>query len=175
MRVSAIAVISKNRALGKGGGLLFHVPGDLPRFKIITSGHPVIMGRKTFESKEINKVALPNRVNIVVTRDPSYKAEGVVVVRSVEEAIKVAKKVEANPPSSAQGGLRRGEGEIFIIGGGQIYKEAWPYIDKLYLTVVDVKAEGDTYFPDYTDFSKVVFREEHEEKGLKYTFLELAK
>lgn len=159
MKVSAIAVISRNRALGKGGGLLFHIPGDLPRFKRITSGHPVIMGRKTFESKEINKKALPNRMNIVVTRDPSYRVEGVVVVRGVEEAIEKASEKE--------------EYEIFIIGGGQIYKEVWPYIDKLYLTVVDTEAEGDTYFPYYSDFKKVVFQEEHEEKGLKYTFLEL--
>ncbi|MBU4017190.1 dihydrofolate reductase [Patescibacteria group bacterium] len=173
MKISAIAVISKNRVLGKDGRLLFHVPGDLPRFQKITSGHPVIMGRRTFESKEINKRALSNRVNIVVTRDSSYRAEGVVVARSVEEAIEKAKKAEVNPPTSAQGGLWRGEGEIFIIGGGQIYKEAWQYVDKLYLTVVDVEAEGDTYFPDYSDFTKVVFREEHEEKGLRYAFLEL--
>ena len=173
MKISAIAVVTKNRVLGKDNKLLFHVPGDLPRFKKITSGHPVIMGRKTFESKEINKKALPSRLNIVITRDPSYRAEGVNVCSSVEEAIEKGKKAESNPPSSAQGGLRRGEGEIFIIGGGQIYKEAWPYVDKLYLTVVDTVEEGDTYFPDYSDFKKVVFREEHEEKGLKYTFLEL--
>lgn len=159
MKVSAIAVISKNRALGKDKGLLFHVLGDLPRFKKITSGHPVIMGRKTFESKEINKKPLPNRLNIVVTRDPSYKAEGVIVAKSVEEAIEKAKEKETD--------------EIFIIGGGQIYKEALPYVDKLYLTVVDKEAEADTFFPDYSDFKKVVFREEHEEKGMKYTFLEL--
>jgi dihydrofolate reductase len=161
MKISAIAVISRNRVLGKDNSLLFHVPGDLQRFKKITSGHPVIMGRKTFESKEISKTALPNRLNIVVTRDPSYKAEGIIVAKSVEEAIEKAKEKEAD--------------EVFVIGGGQIYKEAWSFIDKLYLTVVDTQAEGDTYFPDYSDFSKVVFREEHEDKGLKYTFLELEK
>lgn len=161
MKISAIAVVTKNRVLGKDNRLLFHVPGDLPRFKKITSGHPVIMGRKTFESKEINKKALPNRMNIVVTRDSNYRAEGVVVVRGVEEAIEKASEKE--------------EFEIFIIGGGQIYKEAWPFIDKLYLTIVDTEAEGDTYFPDYSDFKKVVFKEDHEEKGLRYIFLELEK
>lgn len=181
MKVSAIAVISRNRALGKDNRLLFHVPGDLPRFKKITSGHPVIMGRKTFESNEINKRALPNRANIVVTRDPSYSAEGVIVCRSVEEAIEVAKKRIHLGGVMASAALHpatpevSGRGEIFIIGGGQIYKEAWPFIDKLYLSVVDIEAEGDTYFPDYSGFSKVVFREEHEDKGLKYVFLELEK
>ncbi len=161
MKISAIAVVTKNRVLGKDNRLLFHVPGDLPRFKKITSGYPVIIGRKTFESKEINKRALPNRVNIVITRDQGYRAEGVMVAGSVGEAIEKASEKE--------------EYEIFIIGGGQIYKEAWPFIDKLYLTVVDVEVEGDTYFPDYSDFKKVVFQEEHEEKGLRYTFLELEK
>ncbi len=180
MKISAIAVVTKNRVLGKDNKLLFHVAGDLPRFRKITSGHPVIMGRKTFESKEIGKKALPNRMNIVVTRDPSYRAEGVVVVRGVEEAIKVAKNSHSREILRLSASRRIAQDdnnkyEVFIIGGGQIYKEAWPFIDKLYLTVVDTEAEGDTYFPDYTDFSKVVFREEHEEKGLRYTFLELEK
>ncbi|MBU3978932.1 dihydrofolate reductase [Patescibacteria group bacterium] len=191
MKVSAIAVVTKNRVLGKDDSLLFHVPGDLPRFQKITSGHPVIMGRKTFESKEIGKKALPGRVNIVVTRDPNYKAEGVVVAKSVEGAIKVAKSCHSErsrgishvcvnshsreiPPLPSVG-RDDNKGEIFIIGGGQIYKEAWPFIDKLYLTVVDIDAEGDTYFPDYSDFKKIIFREKHEEKGMKYTFLELEK
>lgn len=184
-RVSAIVVISRNRALGKDNRLLFHVPGDLPRFKKITSGHPVIMGRKTFESKEINKRPLPNRINIVVTRDLSYRAEGVIVARSVEEAINVAcskyyvlsreKDKKNTPVHDTKYKLHTTENEIFIIGGGQIYKEALPFVDKLYLTVVDREAEGDTYFPDYSDFKKVIFREEHEDKGLKYTFLELEK
>ncbi len=202
MKISAIAVVTKNRVLGKDDSLLFHVPGDLPRFQKITSGHPVIMGRKTFESKEIGKKALPGRVNIVVTRDPNYKAEGVVVAKSVEGAIKVAKSCHSERSRGishvcvnshsreiyhkgtthfvgsltlASLGRDDNKGEIFIIGGGQIYKEAWPSIDKLYLTVVDTVVEGDTYFPDYSDFKKVVFREEHEEKGLRYIFLELEK
>jgi dihydrofolate reductase len=161
MKISAIAVISKNRALGKDNRLLFHVPGDLPRFKKITSGHPVIMGRKTFESKEINRKALPNRLNIVVTRDQGYNSEGVVFCKSINEAINKAKEKESS--------------EIFIIGGGQIYKEAWPFINKLYLTAVDTEVEGDTYFPDYSDFLRVVFKEEHEAEGLRYTFLEMEK
>jgi dihydrofolate reductase len=161
MKVSAIAVVTKNRALGKDGGLLFHVPGDLPRFKRVTSGHPVIMGRRTFESKEIMKRPLPGRMNVVVTRNGEYREEGVVVVKSLEEAIKKFRE--------------SGETEIFVIGGAQIYREAWPFIDKLYLTVVEKDSEGDVFFPEYSDFGKVIFKEEHEVDGLKYSFLELEK
>lgn len=184
MKISAIAVISKNRALGKDNELLFHVPGDLPRFKKITSGHPVIMGRKTFESKEINKRPLPNRLNIVITRDRGYTAEGVVVRHSLEEALEVANKdllfphngtsISAASPKGTTPGNYNDE-EIFIIGGGQIYQAAWPFINKLYLTVIDTEAAGDAYFPDYSEFSKVVFKEEHDSGGLRYTFLDLEK
>lgn len=161
MKVSAIAVVTKNRVLGKDGGLLFHVPGDLPRFKRLTLGHPIIMGRKTFESKEIRKRPLPGRMNIVVTRQSDYEVEGVVVVGSLEEAIEKARE--------------SGDGEIFVIGGAQIYGHAWPFIEKLYLTVVDEESEGDVFFPDYSDFGKVVFKEEHEVDGMRYSFVELEK
>lgn len=157
--ISAIAVISKNRAMGKDNGLIFHVPGDLARFKKITTGHPIIMGRKTFESKEINKKPLPNRMNIVVTKNINYKGDGIAICSSVDEAIKMAQEQD--------------DKEIFIIGGGQIYQELWSKIEKLYLTVVDVKTKGDTYFPDFSDFSKVVFEEKHEAEGLNYSYIEL--
>lgn len=161
MKISAIAVVAKNRALGKDGGLLFHVPGDLPRFKRITSGHPIIMGRRTFESKEIHKRPLPGRMNIVVTRDPNYTAEGVVICRGLDEALERAREKDGT--------------EIFIIGGGQIYREAWSFIDKLYLTVVDVDTEGDVFFPDYSDFGRVILKEDHEARDMKYSFIELEK
>ena len=162
MKISAIAVIAKNKALGKDNALLFHVPGDLPRFKRITSGHPIIMGRRTFESKEIHKTPLPGRMNIVVTRNPNYiAAAGVAVCRSVNEAIQKAKEKDSV--------------EVFIIGGGQIYREAWPFINKLYLTVVDVETEGDVFFPEYSDFVRIILKEEHAADGMKYSFLELEK
>jgi dihydrofolate reductase len=161
MRVSAIAIITKNKALGKDGGLLLHVPGDLPRFKKLTLGHPVIMGRRTFESKEIHGVPLPGRMNIVVTRNKDYKAEGVVVCGSLNEAIQKARENDGD--------------EAFVIGGGQIYREAWPFIDKLYLTVVNVETEGDVFFPEYSDFGRVILREEHAVGEMKYSFLELEK
>src|SRR3989344_2696086 len=155
-KISLIAAISENRALGKDNKLIFHIPDDMKRFKEITSGYPVIMGRKTYES--IGR-PLPNRTNIVVTRDESYRAEGCEVVNSIEEAIKAAEKIEKD--------------EIFVIGGGQIYEQAIKFADKLYLTVVKGEYPADTFFPDYSEFKKVVFEEPHESEGFKYKFLEL--
>jgi len=159
-KISLIAAISENNALGKDNKLIFKIPEDMKRFKEITSGHPIIMGRKTFES--IGR-PLPNRTNIVVTRDKNYKAEGCEVAHSLNEALRVAKR---NPPVG---------GEIFVIGGGQIYKEAIGIANKLYLTLVEGKYEADTFFPDYSDFKKVVFEELHESAGYKYKFLDLEK
>lgn len=157
MKISIIAAIaSGNRALGKGNKLIYHIPQDLKRFKELTLGHVVIMGRKTFES--IGK-PLPNRTNIVISRNPSYTAEGTIVVHSLDEALTKAKEVENE--------------EIFIIGGGQIYEEAISKADKLYLTIVEGNPNADTFFPDYSEFKKVVFEEEHESDGLKYKFLDL--
>ncbi len=159
MKISMIAAIaSGNRALGLNGRLIFHIPDDLKRFREITSGHPIIMGRKTFESIGF---PLPNRKNIVITRDLEYFAEGVEIVHLLDEAIKLAEKEEKD--------------EIFIIGGGQIYQEAIGMANKLYLTVVEGNPEADAYFPDYSDFKKVIFEESHEFENLKYKFLDLEK
>lgn len=125
-------------ALGKDGKLLWHIPEDLQRFKRITLDHPIIMGRKTFESiVAILGKPLPQRTNIVVTRDPAWQYEGVLVAHSLEEAIERAKELDQE--------------EIFIGGGGEIYKAALPYVDKLYLTLIDDDKEGDSYFPPYED------------------------
>ena len=159
MKISMIAAIaSGNRALGKDNKLIYHIPEDLKRFKKLTSGHVIIMGRKTFES--IGQ-PLPNRTSIVITRDPDYFAEEVIIAHSLDEALQ---KAEGNPPAG---------GEIFIIGGGQIYQEAIKLADKLYLTIVEGNPEADTFFPDYSEFKKVVFEESHESDGLKYKFLDL--
>lgn len=154
MRVSAIAIISKNRGLGFENKLLFHIPGELPRFKQITMGHPIIMGRKTFES--IGK-PLPGRTNIVITRDPSFHKEGIVVVNSLQEALVVSSSDEA-----------------FVIGGGQIFAEALPKIDRLYLTIVDKEVLADTFFPSFAkEFTKVVEKEKHTEWEVPYEFVTL--
>lgn len=170
--INIIAVIGKNRAIGKDNKLLWNIPEDMARFKKLTAGHTVIMGRKTFES--IGQ-PLPNRRNIVITRDKNYKAESCEIYHSLEEALKTVKQVpsplegEACPPNW------RGQGEVFIIGGGEIYKQALSFCDKLYLTVVDDKPQADTFFPDWEKFGKIVKEEARESDDLKYTFLEIVR
>ena len=127
--ITIIAAIAKDNALGKDNQLIWHLPNDLKRFKKVTSGHHVIMGRKTFES--LGK-PLPNRVNIVITRNSNYTAEGCVVVHSLQEAIAAAKD-DANP---------------FILGGAQIYKQALQVADVLDLTFVHQSFDADAFFPE---------------------------
>ncbi len=155
-KISVIAAIGSGRELGKDNQLLWHIPEDLKRFKKLTAGHPVIMGRKTFES--LGR-PLPHRVNIVISRDRNYQAQGIQVVDSLEKAINLAQS-------------KKNE-EVFIIGGGQIYNQAIGLANKLYLTVVEGNFEADTFFPDYSDFKKVVFKQCGEYSNYKYTFLEL--
>ena len=156
--ISLIAVIGKNRELGKDNHLLWDIPSDLKRFRAITKGHPVIMGRKTFAS--IGH-ALPNRANFVVTRDTSYTGEGITVVSSLDEAIDKAKTA----PGSA---------ETFVIGGGQMYAQAIEKADRLYLTLVNVEdPNADTFFPDYSAFTKVIEKSDQEENGIRFTYLTL--
>jgi len=167
MKISLIAALSQNRAIGKGNQLIWKIPEDLKRFREITFGHPVIMGRKTFES--IGRI-LPNRLNIVVSRDPSFArsdlaklkpGEELVVVQSFEKAIEKSKEVEKN--------------EIFIIGGGQVFEQAIKIADKLYLTIIEKEFEGDTFFPEYSSFKKISESPVHEYQGIKYRFEEWEK
>lgn len=130
MKVSAIVAAAKNLVIGHNNQIPWYLPADLKYFKKVTSGHHVIMGRKSFES--IGR-PLPNRTNLVITRDPFFVATGCTVVHSVEEALEIA---EAN-----------GEKEAFIIGGGEIYRRSWQYLDRIYLTEVDATPEGDVFFP----------------------------
>lgn len=155
--ISIICAIDKNRAIGKGNGLLWRIPEDLKRFKNITSGHAIIMGRKTFES--IGR-PLPNRTNIIVTSDKSFIAENCIICHTIEEALIEAKKIERE--------------EIFIIGGGQIYNQTINSADKLYLTLVDGEFEADTFFPEYDNF-KITKEESGYDENHKYKFLELEK
>lgn len=157
-KISIIAAIGKNRELGKGNRLLWNIPEDMLHFKTLTTGHPVIMGRKTFES--IGK-PLPNRTNIVVTKNKNFKPEGVIVTHSLEQAISI--------------GESRDSHEIFIIGGGEIYNQALRLADKLYLTVVDGKFDADTFFPDYSDFKNIIYQREGSDNNFKFTFLELSR
>jgi dihydrofolate reductase len=141
-KIALIAAIGeKTKAVGKEGALLWHLPDDLAHFKKITSGHPVIMGRKTWESLPPRFRPLTNRINIVVTSNPTYDASGATVVNSLRDAFNI-------PDTGATGDT------VFVIGGGILYKEALPYADTLYLTLVESAAEGDAFFPPYeSDFS----------------------
>ncbi|MDA8611434.1 dihydrofolate reductase [Candidatus Pacebacteria bacterium] len=159
--ISAIAAIGKeNRVIGNKGQIPWHISEDFKYFKETTSGHPIIMGRKTFETF---KSPLPGRTHIVITRDKNYKASnGVIIVDSVANAIVEAVKQE-------------GGQEIFIIGGGQIYEAALPFVDRLYLTLVDGKFEGDAFFPDYSEFKKEISSRDSEEGSFRYRFVVLEK
>lgn len=156
-KISLIAAIGKRRELGKNNKLLWHIPEDLKRFKKLTTGHAVIMGRKTFASVG---TPLPQRTNIIITNNPTYQAADCLVTHSLKEAIDLGKKKERK--------------EIFIIGGGQIYTLAMPYADKLYLTIVhQTYHDADAFFPDYSAFQTIVFQKENSYKDLAYTFFDL--
>lgn len=171
IRISMIAAIGRRREIGKGNQLLWHIPDDLKRFRSLTNGHPCIMGRKTFESiVAIVGKPLPNRTNIVITRDTSYKgpsfAEDIaapIIVSSIEDAIQLGKR-------------KSGGEEVFIIGGGEIYALGISYADKLYLTLIDDEKEGDSFFPEYEHiFKKKVYEEGREFEGTKYTWVDLGR
>lgn len=155
MVISLIAAMDKHRVIGKDNTLPWKISADLKRFKELTSGKPVIMGRKTFES--IGK-PLPNRTNIIITRDKNYMASGCIVVHSVEGALKAAAVGK----------------EVMVIGGAEIYKQFLPRANRLYLTLINEEFEGDAYFPEYNKNEwKEVFREDHEDNGLRYAFVNL--
>ena len=163
--ISIVAALGEGRVIGKDNRLLWHVPEDLRRFKALTLGHPVIMGRKTFDSiVETLGKPLPERTSIVVTRsnphDPNFAYEGVIALPSIEAALASAKALDRE--------------EVFVIGGAQIYELALPYTDRLYLTLVDDPTEGDTYFPEYEkEFGKKIAAETHGLGGLTYTWVTL--
>jgi len=128
--ITIIAAIGKNRELGKDNDLIWHLPNDLARFKKVTSGHDVIMGRKTFES--LGNKPLPNRTNIIITRNGNFRADGCVTANSLEAAIEAAK----------------GDPNPFILGGAEIYSQAIEIADVLDLTLVDSGFEADAFFPE---------------------------
>ena len=128
MTTIVVAMGEKNE-IGSDNQLLWHLPKDLKHFKELTSGHPIIMGRKTYES--IGK-ALPNRTNIVISRKKNWFEEGILIVGSIKEAVKFAKKIDEN---------------VFIIGGGNIYEQTMEVADKLEVTLVKAQLEADTFFP----------------------------
>ncbi len=141
--ISIIVAVAENGVIGSGNQMPWHISEDLRHFKAITTGHPVVMGRKTFES--LGR-PLPNRTNVVITRNPDYAAEGAVIAGSLEEALAM---------------FPAGE-EIFVIGGGEIYRQAMDCADRLYITMIGVPFDGDTCFPSIdTGNWRETWREEH--------------
>lgn len=159
--VTIIVAATRNFAIGRGGDLLFHISDDLKRFKALTMGHPIIMGRKTFES--FPKGALPGRRNIVVTRNPDYTAPGIEKAPSLEEAIAMC--------VTSSG--------CFVIGGGEIYTQSLPHASKIELTLIDEDiSDADTFFPElspeeWTLPVSPVFDRIDPRSGLHYAFLTL--
>lgn len=158
--VIVAAMSRESRAIGKDNELLWHIPADLKRFKELTIGHPIIMGRKTFESiiKILGK-PLPGRTNIIVTRNPDYAVAGAIMAGSLEAAFAIAER--ENPK------------EIHIGGGAELYTAALPYADRLHLTYVDSDATGDTFFPELSaNFKEVKRYPKAEQEGITYEWVD---
>ena len=157
--VSIIVATAEDNVIGKDNQLIWHLPADLKHFKQLTMGHPILMGRKTYES--IGK-PLPGRTSIIITRQEDFQAEGCIVVHSVQEAIAKAKELDD---------------QVYIIGGAEIYKQALPLTDCIELTKIHHHFEGDTYFPEIKESEwEVVAEENHtpdEKNKYNYTFLTL--
>lgn len=130
MTITLLAAVGRNGVIGRDGGLPWRLPGDLPRLKRLTTGHVVVMGRRTYDS--IGR-PLPGRTTIVLTRDPDWAAEGVTVCGDIESALRVA--AEFDPA-------------VYVLGGAEIYRLAMPYADRLLISEVPQSPDGDTYFPE---------------------------
>jgi dihydrofolate reductase len=154
--ITLIAAAAENNALGKDNQLVWHLTDDFKRFKQLTSGHYIIMGRKTFESFP---KPLPNRTHIIITRQKNYKVEGCLIANSIENAMAMAPKNE----------------EVFIIGGAEIYKQSIDFADKIELTRVHSNFEADAYFPEInSNHWTLSFEEQHhkdENHNFDFTFL----
>ncbi len=149
--ISLIAAVSKNNVIGNKGLIPWHIKGEQKRFKELTTGRTIIMGRKSFE--EIGK-PLPNRKTVFISSTKLIETKNCITAASFKEALKAAE----------------GEEEIFIAGGGRVYEEAMPYADRIYLTVIELVTEGDTFFPEFdkSEFTKVY--EERIEGEIPYTY-----
>lgn len=148
--IKIIVAMSKNRVIGDSNTLIWHLPEDLKRFRQLTTGNTIVMGRKTYES--IGK-PLPNRRSIIITRDSDYSAEGCEVVNSLEEALLLSNS------------------DCFIIGGGEIYRQAIDIADRIYLTLINKEFEGDTSFPELKDWVEISY-EDFSNDDFEYSFIQ---
>lgn len=166
-RLSVIAAIARNRVIGNNNAIPWHLPQDLKRFKELTLGHPLIMGRKTYES--IGRL-LPGRTSIIITRRGGYEVPGALIVKSIGEALGVCSQTK-----SGEGENLAQVNECFVIGGADIFQQMLPLCERLYMTEIQRDFEGDAYFPEFdrNDWREVS-REEHvDDDGLEYHFLTL--
>lgn len=172
MKVSIIAAMDRKRGIGKENRIPWHIKEDLVHLKSLTLGQVVVLGRKSYDSMVgyYNKTGrpMPGKLYIVVTRDKDYKParENATVVHSLEEAISFARSHLAKLGDA---------GEVFVVGGAQIFQQAINLADKLYLTIVEGEYDADTFFPEYPEFKKIISEEKRESDSFKYTFLELEK
>lgn len=152
--ISLIVAVSSNHVIGKNNTLPWHLPEDLKRFRALTTGHHIIMGRKTYES--LGRL-LPDRTTVIVTRNPNFQVEGAVVVHSLAEAAKVCEN----------------DSEAFIIGGAELYQQGLQYAQKLYLTQVETVVEGDAFFPPINEniWQEIACESHVSVKGLSFHYL----
>jgi dihydrofolate reductase len=143
--ISFIVAMDQNRVIGKDNQLPWHLPEDLKYFKKVTIGHPIVMGRKTFES--IGR-PLPGRENIILTRNETYRPEGCKIINSIDDLKQISNDYDE---------------EVFVIGGAEIFKQTFHLADKLYITVIDEQFEGDTFFPNFDNEWKLISKM----KGIK--------
>ena len=158
MKISIIVAVAENNVIGKNNQLVWHLPTDTKYFKDKTNGHCIMTGRKNYESIPEKFRPLPNRTNIVVTRQKNYSAPGAVVVNTIEEAISTAKQ--------------KGEAECFIIGGAEIYRQTINLADKLYYTTIHHSFDGDAFFPelDLSKWKLISKRDYQPDEKHKYPF-----
>lgn len=157
MRVSLVAAVARGRVIGRDNGIPWRIPEDMARFRELTTGHPVVMGRLTWDSLPARFRPLPRRRNVVVTRNPAWCGDGAERTGSFEEALQ----------------LLEGSPQVFVVGGGQVYAAALPVADELLLTEIDVKVDGDTLFPPVDDgVFEEVSREPHvSASGIAFAFV----
>jgi dihydrofolate reductase len=157
LTVSLLAAVARGGVIGRHGGIPWRLPEDMVRFRELTMGHPVVMGRKTWESLPDRFRPLPGRGNVVVTRNPDWSAQGADRVGSIADALELV----ASAP------------QVFVIGGGEIYAAALPYADELLLTEIDADVEGDTTFPTWErdEFEETSHEEHLTEDGTRFAFV----
>ncbi len=157
MKVALVAAVAHGGVIGRAGGLPWRIPEDMRHFRELTMGHPVVMGRRTWDSLPDRFRPLPGRRNVVVTRNPDWRAEGAERAESVDDALR----------------LLDGAPQVFVIGGGELYAAALPLADELLLTEIDAAVEGDTFFPTWerTGFDEMSRDEQVSETGTPFSFV----